>query len=185
MGRTGQLFAFQHFGVMPDVVCVAKPMAAGLPMGAILAKQDFAQHISPGKHGTTFGGGPLVSRVALQYLAILEDENLLERVRRVGGYFSQKLRELVEKFDIAVEARGVGAIQALQLTIPGKPILEGAHANGLLFNVTQDTVLRFLPSFLLEEKHVDKGVRTLRKLLAAAQKEQRKAAKSAQAAATA
>jgi len=174
MGRTGRLFAFQHFGIVPDVVCVAKPMAAGLPMGAFLARQDFAQHISPGKHGTTFGGGPLVSRVALEYLAILEDDNLLEQVRRVGGYFSQKLRELVDKFDIAVEARGVGAIQALELTIPGKPILEGAHANGLLFNVTQDTVLRFLPPFLLEEKHVDKGVRILKKLLAAVQKDQKK-----------
>src|ERR1035441_8098240 len=78
----------------------------------------------------------------------LEDENLLEQVRRVGGYFSQKLRELVEKFDIAVESRGMGAIQALQLTVPGKPILEGALAKGLLINVTQDTVLRFLPPVL-------------------------------------
>jgi len=185
MGRTGQLFAFEHFGVTPDVVCIAKPMAAGLPMGAFLARQDFAQHISPGKHGTTFGGGPLACRVALEYLAILEDENLLERVRRVGGYFSQNLHELVGKLDIAVEARGVGAIQALELTIPGKPILDAAHANGLLFNVTQDTVLRFLPPFLLGEKHVDKAVRILRKLLAAAQKEQKKTAKNTAAAVTA
>ena len=174
MGRTGQLFAFQHFGVTPDVVCLAKPMAAGLPMGAFLAKEEFARHISPGKHGTTFGGGPLACRVALEYLAILEEENLLERVRRVGSYFSQKLRELVEKFDIAVEARGLGAIQALELNVPGKPVLDGAHANGLLFNVTQDTVLRFLPPFLLEEKHVDSGVRILRRQLAALQKEQKK-----------
>jgi len=174
MGRTGQLFAFQHFGVTPDVVCLAKPMAAGLPMGAFLAKEEFARHISPGKHGTTFGGGPLACRVALEYLAILEEENLLERVRRVGSYFSQKLRELVEKFDIAVEARGLGAIQALELNVAGKPVLDGAHANGLLFNVTQDTVLRFLPPFLLEEKHVDSGVRILRRQLAALQKEQKK-----------
>ena len=120
LGRTGQLFAFQHFGVVPDVVCIAKPIAAGLPLGAFLAKERFAQHITPGKHGTTFGGGPLTCRVALEYLAILEDENLLEQVRRVGAYFSQKLRELVDKFDIAVEVRGVGAIQALQLTVPGQ-----------------------------------------------------------------
>src|SRR5271165_2331732 len=185
MGRTGQLFAFQHFGVAPDVVCIAKPMAAGLPMGAFLAKQDFAQHITPGKHGTTFGGGPLVCRVALEYLAILEDENLLEQVRRVGAYFSQKLHELVDKFDIVVEARGVGAMQALQLSVPGKPVLEGAHANGLLINVTQDTVLRFLPPFLLQEKHVDSGVRILRKQLAALQKEHKKATKDEAAAVTA
>ncbi len=179
LGRTGQLFAFQHFGVVPDVVCIAKPIAAGLPLGAFLAKERFAQHITPGKHGTTFGGGPLTCRVALEYLAIIEDENLLGQVRRVGGYFSQKLRELVDKFDIAVEVRGVGAIQALQLTVPGKPILEGALAKGLLINVTQDTVLRFLPPFLLEEKHVDSGMRILRKLLADAQKQEKKAAKAA------
>jgi acetylornithine/N-succinyldiaminopimelate aminotransferase len=156
MGRTGKLFAFEHFGVTPDVVCVAKPIAAGLPLGAFLAKEKFAQHITPGKHGTTFGGGPLTCRVALEYLAIVEEENLLE---------------LTNKFDIATEVRGVGAIQALQLTIPGKPILEGAHADGLLINVTQDTVLRFLTPFLLQEKHVDAGVRILKKHLAAAQKQ--------------
>ncbi len=101
------------------MVCIAKPIAAGLPLGAFLAKEQFAQHITPGKHGTTFGGGPLTCRVALEYLAILEDENLLEQVRRVGSYFQQKLQELANKFDIATEVRGVGAIQALQLTIPG------------------------------------------------------------------
>jgi len=170
LGRTGRLFAFEHFGVTPDVVCIAKPLAAGLPLGAFLAKEKFAQHITPGKHGTTFGGGPLTCRVALEYLAIIEEENLLERVRRVGAYFTAKLGELVAKFDIATEVRGVGAIQALQLSIPGKPILEGALANGLLINVTQDTVLRFLPPFLFEEKHVDQAIRILRKQLAAAQK---------------
>ncbi len=182
LGRTGQLFAFQHFGVVPDVLCIAKPIAGGLPLGAFLAKERFAQHITPGKHGTTFGGGPLTCRVALEYLAILEDENLLEQVRRVGGYLSQELRELVDKFDIAVEVRGVGAIQALQLTIPGKPILEGSLARGLLINVTQDTVLRFLPPFLLQEKHVDSGMRILRRLLADAQKQEKKAARAAKSA---
>jgi len=159
-------------------------MAAGLPLGAFLVSERFAQHITPGKHGTTFGGGPLTCRVALEYLAILEDENLLEQVRRVGAYFSQKLRELVHKFDIAVEARGVGAIQALQLSVPGKPILEGALAKDLLINVTQDTVLRFLPPFLLQEKHVDSGMKILCKLLAEVQREQKKAAKGAKAAVT-
>ena len=185
MGRTGTLFAFEHFGVVPDVVCIAKPMAAGFPMGAFLSKDWLAQHITPGRHGTTFGGGPLACRIALEYLAILEDENLLERVQRVGGYLTNKLQELVGKFSIATEARGVGMIQALQLTVPGKPILEGAMADGLLFNITQDTVVRFLPPFLLEEKHVDAGVRILKKQLASAQKlykAELKAAKQAKAA---
>jgi len=170
MGRTGRLFAFEHFGVTPDVVCIAKPMAAGFPMGAFLSKDWLAQHITPGRHGTTFGGGPLACRIALEYLAIIEDENLLERVQRVGAYLTHKLQELVGKFSIATEARGVGMIQALQLTVPGKPILEGAMNDGLLFNITQDTVARFLPPFLLEEKHVDAGIRILKRHLGAAQK---------------
>jgi predicted acetylornithine/succinylornithine family transaminase len=175
MGRTGRLFAFEHFGVAPDVVCIAKPMAAGFPMGAFLSKDWLAQHITPGRHGTTFGGGPLACRIALEYLAILDDEKLLERVRRVGGYLTGKLQELVAKFSIASEARGVGMIQALQLNVPGKPVLEGAMADGLLVNVTQDTVVRMLPPFLLEEKHVDAGIRILRRQLAAAQKAAKKA----------
>ena len=101
----------------------------------------------------------------------------------MGAYFTEKLQELVAKFEIATEVRGVGAIQALQLNIPGKPILEGALAEGLLINVTQDTVLRFLTPFLLQEKHVDAGIRILRKLLADAQKQHKKAAKAGKAAA--
>ncbi len=178
LGRTGQLFAFQHYGVMPDVVCIAKPIAAGLPLGAFLAKQHLAQHISPGKHGTTFGGGPLTCRVALEYLAILEEEKLLEQVRRVGAYFSQRLQELVDKVDIAVGVRGVGAIQALQLTVPGRSVLDAALTQGLLLNVTQDTVLRFLTPFVLQEKQVDAGMRIIRRLLAETQKQQKAAGKA-------
>jgi predicted acetylornithine/succinylornithine family transaminase len=173
MGRTGKLFAFEHFGVKPDIVCIAKPIAAGLPLGAFLVTEELAAAISPGKHGTTFGGGPLTCRVALEYLAILAEENRLEQVQRVGAYFTEQLKALVAKFDIAEEARGVGMIQALALSIPAKGFVESAIAEGVLLNVTQDSVLRFLPPFLLEEKHVDKGIKVLRKLLKAAQKEAR------------
>jgi acetylornithine/N-succinyldiaminopimelate aminotransferase len=175
MGRTGRLFAFEHFGVVPDVVCIAKPMAAGFPMGAFLSKDWLAQHITPGRHGTTFGGGPLACRIALEYLAVLEEENLLEKVQRVGAYLNGRLQELVAKFSIATEVRGVGMMQALQLTVPGKPVLEGAMADGLLFNITQDTTIRLLPPFLLEEKQVDAGMRILKRHLAAAQKEAKRA----------
>jgi acetylornithine/N-succinyldiaminopimelate aminotransferase len=171
MGRTGKLFAFDHFGVRPDVVCLAKPIAAGLPLGAFLVTEELAAAISPGKHGTTFGGGPLACRVALEYLAILEEENRLEQVQRVGAYFTGRLQELVEKFGIVVEARGVGMMQAIELSVPAKGFVEGAIAEGVLINVTQEKVLRFLPPFLLEEKHVDKAINTLKKLLKAAQKD--------------
>jgi predicted acetylornithine/succinylornithine family transaminase len=165
LGRTGNFFAFQTFGVTPDIVAVAKPIAAGLPLGAFLAREDFASAISAGQHGTTFGGGPLACRVALEYLAIVEEEKLLENVARVGGYLQDQLKALAGKSAVVQEVRGRGLIQGLQLAIPARPILEQALAEGVLFNSTQDTVLRFLPPFLLQEKHVDKGVRVLKKLL--------------------
>jgi predicted acetylornithine/succinylornithine family transaminase len=165
LGRTGKFFAFQNFGVVPDVVTIAKPIAAGVPLGAFLAKEQFASAISAGQHGTTFGGGPLACRVGLEYLAIVEDEKLLENVATVGGYLRQQLQGLVEKYAATREVRGRGFIQGLVLDIPARPLVEQGLAEGVLFKVTQDTVLRFLPPFLLQEKHVDKGVKVLRKLL--------------------
>jgi len=165
LGRTGTTFAFQAFGVTPDIVAIAKPIAAGLPLGAFLAKDEFASAIAPGQHGTTFGGGPLACRVALEYLAILEQAKLLENVNRVGAYLQQELKGLVEKYAAAQQARGRGFIQGLQLEVPARPIVEQALGEGVLFNSTQDTVVRFLPPFLLQEKHVDKGIKVLKKLL--------------------
>jgi len=165
LGRMGTIFAFQAFGVMPDIVAIAKPIAAGIPLGAFLAREEFASAISVGQHGTTFGGGPLACRVALEYLAILEEENLLENVARVGAYLQQELKRITETYAAAKEVRGRGFIQGLVLDIPARPIVEQALAEGVLFNSTQDTVLRFLPPFVLQEKHVDKGVRVLKKLL--------------------
>jgi len=165
LGRTGNIFAFQTFGVMPDIVAIAKPIAAGLPLGAFLAREEFASAISPGQHGTTFGGGPLACRVALEYLAILEEEKLLENVVRVGNYLKEQLKLIVNRYAVAQEVRGRGLIQGLQLDVPARPLVEQALAEGVLFNSTQDSVLRFLPPFLLQEKHVDKGMRVLKKLL--------------------
>src|SRR3984893_2815593 len=165
LGRTGKIFAFQSFGVVPDILAIAKPLAAGVPLGAFLSKEHFASAISPGQHGTTFGGGPLACRVALEFLSIVNEEHLLDNVAKVGGYLHQQLKELVGKYSAVLEVRGRGFIQGLVLDIPARPIVEQALQEGVLFNVTQDTVLRFLPPFLLEEKHVDKGIRVLKKLL--------------------
>jgi predicted acetylornithine/succinylornithine family transaminase len=165
LGRTGTIFAFQSFGVTPDIVAIAKPIAAGLPLGAFIAKEEFATAISPGQHGTTFGGGPLACRIALEFLAIVEEEKLLEHVNKVGAYLHQQLEMVVEKRAAAKGVRGRGFIQGIQLDIPARPIVDEGLAEGVLFNSTQDTVVRFLPPFLMEEKHVDKGIRVLKKLL--------------------
>ena len=165
LGRTGTLFAFQTFAVTPDILAIAKPIAAGLPLGAFLAREEFASAISPGQHGTTFGGGPLACRVALEFLAIVEEEGLLENVKKVGGYLQNELQHLVDNYAAAREVRGRGFIQGIDLEIPSRPIVEQGLAQGVLFNSTQDTVVRFLPPFLLQEQHVDKGIRVLRRFL--------------------
>jgi acetylornithine/N-succinyldiaminopimelate aminotransferase len=165
LGRTGNIFAFQTFGVTPDIVAIAKPIAAGLPLGAFIAKEEFASAIAPGQHGTTFGGGPLACRVALEYLSILEDENLLGNVSMVGAYLTHELQQLVDGYAAAKEVRGRGFIQGIDLEIPSRPIVEQGLAQGVLFNSTHDTVVRFLPPFLMQEQHIDKGIRVLRKFL--------------------
>src|SRR5207253_11308144 len=139
---------------------------------------EFASAISPGQHGTTFGGGPLACRVALEFLAIVEEEKLLDNVTRVGAYLQQQLKDLIGKRAAAKEVRGRGFIQGIQLDVPSRRIVDAALAEGVLFNSTQDTVVRFLPPFLLEEKHVDKGIRVLKKLLGKAKKARDAAAAS-------
>jgi predicted acetylornithine/succinylornithine family transaminase len=170
LGRIGSLFAFQHFGITPDIVAIAKPLAAGIPLGAFLVREKFASAFSTGKHGTTFGGGPLACRAALEYLAIIEDEGLMERVKSVGAYLNSELKAIAAKSKVAREVRGIGMMQALELTVAARPLVEQAMAEGVLLNSTQETVLRFLPPFLLQEKHVDKAMRVLRKLLREAAK---------------
>lgn len=166
LGRTGSMFAFQDSGVVPDIMTVAKPLAAGLPLGAFLARGKFASAIGSGKHGTTFGGGPLACRVALEFLDVIEEEGLLENVRKVGGYLNQELNRARMDYDVVREVRGRGMIQAMELSVPARPFVDTAIQKGVLINATQDVVIRLLPPFLLEEKHVDKAMRVLRKLLA-------------------
>jgi acetylornithine/N-succinyldiaminopimelate aminotransferase len=164
LGRTGDMFAFQHYGVAPDILTLAKPIASGVPLGAILMSEEIAASLGQGKHGTTFGGGPLACRVALEFLSILEDQNLLEHNRKVGAYFHSELTNLQDKFDVVKEVRGRGLMLALDLNIPSRPYVDAAMTEGVLFNSTHDTVIRMLPPFIVEEKHVDKAVKVLKRL---------------------
>ena len=173
LGRTGRFFAYQDAGVTPDIVTMAKPIAAGLPLGAFAARESFAREIETGKHGTTFGGGPLTCRVALEYLAVIEEEGLLAQVQRVGAYMAEEFRSLQKKYEVVAETRGRGMIQAIELRVPARPVVDIAMQEGVLMNVTQEKVLRLLTAFLLEEKHVDKAVRVLKKGLKAVSKAQK------------
>ncbi len=165
LGRTGKMFAYQRAGVTPDILAIAKPIAGGVPLGAFLAKEEFSSAIHAGQHGSTFGGGPLACRLALEYLSILEEENLLARAAAIGDYMQQQFRELAKSRSAIRDVRGAGCMQAIELDFPARPLVEEGLIAGVLFNVTQDVVIRLLPAFLLEEKQVDKLVRVLKKLL--------------------
>ncbi len=165
LGRTGEMFAFKQSGVVPDILTLAKPIAGGLPLGAILLTEEIAAALSAGKHGTTFGGGPLACRAALEYLNIVEEDHLLEHVRKVGAYFHGELTNLRDSLSIVKEVRGRGLMLALDLNVPSRPYVDLALEQGVLFNSTHETTIRMLPPFIIEEKHVDKAIKTLKKVL--------------------
>jgi len=154
LGRTGRRFAYQKFPSKPDIAVVAKPLAAGLPLGAILATDAVASRVAPGLHGTTFGGGPMICAVALEFLRVLEDEKLLENVRERGAEVEAGLRKLQAKFDFIKEVRGEGCMLGVELAIEGGPVVSAAMKRGLLINCTHDFTLRLLPPFLLSKAQV-------------------------------
>jgi len=165
VGRPGTYFAYQRSSpvILPDVVVAAKPIACGLPLGFIAANAKAAAAIKPGGHGTTFGGGALACRVALEFLDILDE--LLPAIQRVGGYFHVTLNELARKHHVIKEVRGFGLMLGVELSVSGKQLVLDAIGEGLLLNCTHDTVLRFLPPYIVTEREVDQAVKILAKLL--------------------
>ena len=168
LGRTGKYFAYQHYGIKPDVITVAKPLAAGLPLGAILTTNQVAGGFHPGMHGTTFGGGPLACAVAIEFLTILD--GLLGHVHELGGYFHARLEGLKSRHGSVVEVRGMGLMLGLDLDSAGtaKAVVAQLLEQGILINRTHETVLRFLPPYIIQKKHVDQVVRALDAALTAA-----------------
>jgi acetylornithine/N-succinyldiaminopimelate aminotransferase len=166
LGRTGRYFAYQHYGVQPDIVTIAKPLAAGLPLGAILTTNRVASSMHPGMHGTTFGGGPLACAVAIEFLRVLEE--LLDHVREIGSYFQGQLAALKVRHDCIREVRGMGLMVAVELDSAdmAKTVVSTLLAKRILINRTHETVLRFLPPYIIQEKHVDEVIRALDSALA-------------------
>ena len=171
LGRTGRYLASQWYGVKPDIVLLAKPLAGGLPLGAFLAREEVAGSLAAGMHGSTFGGGPLACRVALEFLAILKEEKILANVRTVGRYFEKKLRALRKKHPLIQTVRGKGLMLALDLDRPSRPFVQAALDRGLIINSTHDTVLRFLPPLIIEKKHVDQACAILDSIFTEASRE--------------
>lgn len=163
MGRTGTWCAYQHYGIQPDVTTLAKQIAGGIPLGAILCNEEAARAIHAGMHGTTFGGGPLACAVAIAVIDTIEKEGLLAHVAEVGEYFQSRLRELAAKHEAIREVRGKGFMIGVELDSAdlAKTIVAEMLKRHIVINCTSDTVLRFLPPYILEREHVDTAVSAL------------------------
>lgn len=167
VGRTGRLFAYEHYGIEPDVMALAKGLAGGVPMGALLAKDSVASAFVPGTHASTFGGNPLASAAGLTVLEEILSDGFLEAVRAKGVYLRRRLEELASRRKIIREVRGVGLMQAVDLNVPGGEFTVALRDKGVLLNCTAETVLRFLPPLVVTEAEIDTVVDALDAVLGA------------------
>lgn len=165
MGRTGRMFCFEHYGITPDVMTLAKSLGGGLPIGAMVAAKKFADVLKPGMHASTFGGSPVVCSAALAVFEAIQKEGLLSNTNKMGGYLVERLNELKNKKPVIKEIRGKGLMIGMELTIPGKEIVEKCFKEGLMINCTHDKVLRVMPGMIVTKKQIDKAVEILDKVI--------------------
>jgi acetylornithine/succinyldiaminopimelate/putrescine aminotransferase len=162
MGRTGKLFGYEHDGITPDVAAIAKGLGSGMPIGAILSTDKAAQALTPGTHGSTFGGNPLACAAALASLeTLLEDNIIIQAVEQNGRYFMERLEHLKSKHSFVKVIRGKGLLIGMELDIAGKEIVSACLKEGFLINCTMDTVLRFMPPLIMTTDEIDRLVDAL------------------------
>ena len=169
IGRTGKLFAYEHYDIRPDIMTLAKALGNGLPIGAMLAVEEVAAAMGPGTHASTFGGTPIVSAVALEVLRILEEEGIVAQVAKKGAYLRDKITSLQSSHPGIVQVRGLGLLVGVELSIPGAPIVMQCMEKGFLINCIQDRVLRLAPPLIIEKDHIDAFVACLDDVLTAAE----------------
>jgi len=165
MGRTGALFAYEHFGVAPDIMTLGKGLGGGLPIGACLATDEAAAAFVPGTHASTFGGNPLTCAAGLAVVRTLLEGRLLEQGRRMGEYLGKGLQDLKDRLPIVKEVRGLGLLQGMELTVDGKSVVTDCLARGLLINCTVDRVLRFVPPLVITQTEIDRLLDVLSQVL--------------------
>src|SRR5580693_4022536 len=167
LGRTGKWFAYQQFGIQPDVTTLAKPIAGGLPLGVMLCSEEASRGIHPGLHGTTFGGGPLACAVAIAVIDTMEQDGLLSNIEQTGAYFKHQLHQLAGAHESVVDVRGMGLMLAMEMesTELAKKIVAKMLERRILINRTSETVLRFLPPYIMGREHVDLAVSALNEIL--------------------
>ncbi|MCX5711360.1 MAG: aspartate aminotransferase family protein [Candidatus Omnitrophica bacterium] len=165
MGRTGRLFCYQHYGITPDIMTLAKALGGGLPIGMMVVKKEIADTLQPGMHASTFGGGPVICKAALASLTAIQKEKLLAKAQKTGEYLLEKLHKLRDRYPAINEVRGMGLMIGLDLNIPGKPLVEKCFEKGLLINCTHDTVIRLMPALNISIKEVDRAIDIIEKSL--------------------
>lgn len=169
MGRTGTMFAYEQYGVKPDILTVAKALGCGVPVGAFLAREEVAKALVPGDHGTTYGGNPLACAAAVKVLELFKKQNVLDNVKKVSAYLEKKLDEIVAEYDFVVERRGLGLMQGLEINTDVKDLKKVIAAcldNGLILFTAGTNVIRFVPPLVISEADVDEMITKLKKALA-------------------
>ena len=165
MGRTGTIMTYFQYDIMPDIVCLAKGIGCGIPVGAFVANQKWAQAMQPGDHGSTYGGNPLACMAVKTVFEILEKEHLLDHVQEISQYLIQRLDEIVDEFDCVVERRGLGLMQGLVLNQEAKPVVHSLLDDGVIVVTAGTNVIRMLPPFIIQREHVDAFIDILKKNL--------------------
>jgi len=167
IGRTGKLFAHEHFGVTPDIMTLAKALAGGAPIGVMLAREEIARAFTPGTHGSTFGGNPLVCAAGIAALRTILEEGILSHAEEMGEYLLGELEGVAKKFPrLVTGVRGIGLMVGMSLAVPGAPVVTRGHEKGVLLNVTHDTVLRFVPPLIVTKGEVNEMIGILCEILA-------------------
>lgn len=165
MGRTGKLFAYEHYGIEPDVMTLAKALGGGLPVGALLAREQFAEALPPGTHASTFGGNPVVMAAALAVMQLLIEDGLVSRCADLGTYFKESLVQMASQSDKVKEVRGMGLMLGVVLNGPAKPAMLALREKGILCATALDNVVRFVPPFVIEKADIDRTVEALGSVL--------------------
>jgi len=165
MGRTGKFFAYEHFGIEPDIMTLAKALANGLPIGAMLAREEVAEAFGPGTHASTFGGTPIITAASVQVVKVLLEENLIHHCAKMGAYFKERLSELKAKHESIVDVRGMGLLLGMKLEMEGDTIVKSCMEKGFLINCIQGNILRFIPPLIVEKEEIDALIGCLDEIL--------------------
>ncbi len=165
IGRTGKLFAYEHFGIEPDIMTLAKALANGLPIGAMLAKEHIAAAFGPGSHASTFGGTPVIAAASLEVVRTLVRERVIDHCLQIGGYFKERLLWLKDRHDSITDVRGIGLLLGIKLKTDGGPIVKKCMEKGFLINCIQGNILRFIPPLIIKKHEIDSLVTCLDEIL--------------------